>query len=172
MSRHVDHLLSAYNDGLLAAGEAAQVAAHLVRCQRCQGRLAEHRRLAAEVHLVLSSKPKAGKAEVRQWWRGISAARARPPRHSRTLVLAPAVLVAMLLGLPLITALTDVSPQYTSASRYVDTTASAAYLDSQPVAGLIPQPQPSDQTNTVVATAAPQESAATPAPAPRAPSIQ
>lgn len=173
MSRHVDHLLAAYVDGQLTNRDTARVYNHLRGCQPCRDRLTTYERLSDDLKLVLNDRPQASRGDVDRWWAGIAAARVQPSRPSRVLVFAPALLVVVVLGLPLVTALTSLSPRSARTSAFVENmTASVPPGTDLPVAGLIPQPGRFDRTTTVVATAAPQENAATAAPAPLAPSVQ
>jgi anti-sigma factor RsiW len=171
MIRHVNRLLAAYVDGQLSSDDASVVYHHLRSCRRCRARLAGYEQMSIDLRVTLNAQLPAHPADVRRWWQAISRARMQPARPSRLLMLAPALMVTVVLGLPLITSLSSLSIQPATASRSADATHMSTQLAAnEPVAGLIPQPQQQDQSTAIVATAAPQENVVTAAPAPLAPS--
>lgn len=172
MSRHVRQLLAAYIDGQLSPGDAARVSRHLLVCRECQDRLSAHQRLSDDLRLALSAAPRATGNDVNRWWGRIAEARVAPPATPHVRILAPALVLILALGLPLLAGLTGTGPRPASAHEPNGDITASVPATSYMVVGMIPQPEELDHTTTVIATAAPQENAATPAPAPLAPSAQ
>lgn len=172
MSRHVDHLLAAYIGGQLSAAQTARVVSHLRACQTCRDRLDVYDRLSGDLRLFLGSRPQASRNDINGWWDRIAQARVsrQTPAHVRAL--APAFVLIVALGLPLVAGLTGITPRPAQVRDYVEDTTASAPATSYLAVGLAPQPQPADHTSTVIATSAPQDNAVTPAPVPLAPSAQ
>jgi anti-sigma factor RsiW len=173
MTRHVERLLAAYVDGQLAPQDASRVYQHLMTCRTCRVRLSAHEHMAAELKLALNTQITAQPADVSRWWKDITKPRVQPTHSTLFLIIAPALLAILIVGLPLMTTLPGRAMPPASANQFVDSTQTNPPLVArQPVAGLIPQPELQNQTTAVVATAAPQDIAATAAPVPLAPSMQ
>lgn len=173
MTRHVDRLLAAYVEGQLAPLDASRVYQHLMTCQACRVRLTAYEQMEIELRRALNTQISAGPAEVSRWWKNIATPRSRPAHSPLFMVIAPALLAIVIVGLPLMTTLPGRALQHANANQSVESTqANPPLAARQPVAGLIPQPEMQNQTTAVVATAAPQDNAATAAPAPLAPSVQ
>ena len=172
MSRHVNHLLAAYVDGQLSAAQAARVFNHLRTCQACRDRLSVYDHLADDLRLSLGSWPQASRNDVNRWWDRIAQARVHRQEPRRVRTFAPALVLILALGLPLAAGLIGFAPRPAQAHDFAEETTASAPAASYLVVGLAPQPEPADHTSTVIATAAPQENAATAAPAPLAPAAQ
>lgn len=172
MSRHVKHLLAAYIDGQLSTSQAAQVVNHLSVCQSCRDRLSVYDHLSDDLRLFLGRRPQASRNDINRWWDHISAARASRERPAHMRTFAPAVALVLALGLTLAAGLFGITPRPAQAHDFAEDTTASAAPASYLAVGLAPQPEHADHTSTVIATAAPQDYAATAAPAPRAPSAQ
>jgi hypothetical protein len=157
-------------DGRLGPRDAARVYAHLQDCHVCQERLTAYERLSQSLRLNLGRAPQASRADVNRWWGNISSAKMQVPKPNRVYVFAPALLIAVVVSLPLVTALATFSPASMRAQQVVQNTTASVPAATQPFDdGMIPHIDESTQGVLAVSTAAPLDDTVTAAPAPLAP---
>lgn len=166
--RHVEHLLAGYASGQLNARQAARVRRHTALCADCRARLADHERLADDLHLMLRHSVTPSPAEVESWWQAI---RVRPARRAARRHVAPVlapVLAALLIAVPILTggrhAAQPAQAAATAALPVISRTAEPPHNETS-----IPGVMPIASDTPAVRTPSPEEQNALLTPVPPAP---